>query len=214
MKNWNTLLRISILDMRRITSASICWVLICLLVSFFSSCSSKRLAKSSASEVKRSSLKKGDILTDIQGSSGYIAASGNLLADYATLLDVDIRALKNERLYEMITDWMGTPYVYGGSSKQGTDCSGFAVTVMRSVYGKELPRSSDEQSGVVKRKYERKLEEGDLVFFSFGGGKIDHVGIYLQNGKFVHASTKKGVIISNLKDDWYYKSFKRGGSVR
>ncbi|GHE23484.1 hypothetical protein GCM10017764_04520 [Sphingobacterium griseoflavum] len=66
----------------------------------------------------------------------------------------------------------------------------------------------------VKRKYEDKLREGDLIFFSFGGKNIDHVGVYLHNNKFVHVSTRKGVIISNMKDSWYYKYFVRCGTPK
>ena len=66
----------------------------------------------------------------------------------------------------------------------------------------------------VKRKFEKDLKEGDLVFFDFDGQKFNHVGIYLQNNKFVHASTSKGVIVSDLKDPWYYKYFSRAGSVK
>ena len=66
----------------------------------------------------------------------------------------------------------------------------------------------------IKRKYEDELNEGDLVFFDFNGQKFSHVGVYLQNNRFVHVSTSKGVIISNLKDPWYYKYFSRAGSVK
>ncbi|MEH6306475.1 NlpC/P60 family protein [Olivibacter sp. CPCC 100613] len=158
--------------------------------------------------------KRGDILTDVSGRSGLYVSSGNLLADYANLLDVDARDLKNEKLYRFINDWIGTPYAYGGTTKNGVDCSGFAAMLMSEIYGKNLPRSSEDQADAIKRKYEKQLKEGDLVFFSFGSSRINHVGIYLHNGKFVHASTSKGVIISNLKDSWYYKSFKRAGTVK
>ena len=81
-------------------------------------------------------------------------------------------------------------------------------------YGKQVPRTSAEMGEIVKRKYERQLREGDLVFFSFGpGNRIDHVGVYLANGKFVHVSSRRGVIISRLRDSWYYRHFTRCGSV-
>lgn len=66
----------------------------------------------------------------------------------------------------------------------------------------------------IKRKYENQLKEGDLVFFSFGGRQIDHVGVYLHNNKFVHVSTSRGVIISDLKDPWYYRHFTRCGTPK
>jgi len=185
-----------------------------LIICLLSGCLSK---KRGAAPVLRNSkqFKHGStILTDISGTAGLYTGTGNLLADYADLLEVNVNELNNEYLYTFITDWMGTPYAYGGTTKKGIDCSGFAGLLMSEVYGKVLPRSSEEQAGAVKRKYEKQLKEGDLVFFSFGSARINHVGIYLHNGRFAHASTSKGVIISNLKDTWYYKAFKRAGSVR
>lgn len=141
--------------------------------------------------------------------------SSNKLDNYAKLLGVSERDIsKNASLYHMIDDWMGTPHRLGGFGRNGVDCSAFVGMVYREVYGKDLPRTSRDMADNVKRKYERQLEEGDLVFFSFGGSNIDHVGIYLHNGKFVHVSTKRGVIISDLKDTWYYRYFKRAGSPK
>ncbi len=185
-----------------------------LSIGSLSSCLSRRKATSHVLTRGNQPNKRGDILTDVSGTSGSYTSSGNLLADYAGVLGVDRKALKNEKLYKLINDWMGTPYAYGGTTRRGVDCSGFAAMLMSEIYGKDLPRSSEEQAGMIKRKYERQLKEGDLVFFSFGGSRINHVGIYLHNSRFVHASTSKGVIISNLKDSWYYKSFKRAGEVR
>jgi len=154
------------------------------------------------------------ILTDIADKAGFVGHAENRLADYAELMGVPIGQLKNEYLYLLLDEWMGAPYALGGNSKRGIDCSGFAAMVQSEIYGKSIPRISDEQAKMIKRKYENQLEEGDLVFFSFGKSKIDHVGIYLHNHKFAHASTTKGVIISNLRDPWYYKAFKRAGTVK
>lgn len=185
-----------------------------ILMGMLTSCLSRRRATSSVLKRENYHRKKGDILTDVSGTSGFYVSSGNLLTDYAGLLGVETSELKNEKLYRFINDWIGTPYAYGGTTKNGIDCSGFAATLISEIYGKNLPRSSEDQANAVKRKYERQLKEGDLVFFSFGGSSINHVGVYLHNGRFVHASTSKGVIISNLKDGWYYKSFKRAGAVK
>ena len=140
--------------------------------------------------------------------------SGNKLDNYAELLGVKTKDLDNKSLYLMIDEWMGTPHRMGGMDKRGVDCSGFVTLMYDRIYGKELPRTSRDMADNVKRKYEKQLKEGDLVFFSFGGRNIDHVGIYLHNGKFVHVSTRKGVIISNLNDSWYYKYFKRSGTPK
>ena len=136
---------------------------------------------------------------------------GNIKQYYANLLNTNPNDL-NENLYEFIDEWMGSPHRLGGQAKDGIDCSGFVGMIYQQVYRKTLPRSSRDMADVIKRKYDDQLKEGDLVFFSFGGKSIDHVGIYLHNDKFVHVSTKQGVIISNLTDTWYYKYFTRCGT--
>lgn len=130
---------------------------------------------------------------------------------YANLLDANPKNM-NANLYEFIDEWIGSPHRLGGQSKSGIDCSGFVGMIYQQVYQKALPRTSRDMAEIVKRKYDNQLQEGDLVFFSFGGNNIDHVGIYLHNDKFVHVSTKQGVVISNLKDAWYYKYFTRCGT--
>lgn len=132
---------------------------------------------------------------------------------YAEVLGVAPRELKNTSLYELIHEWMGVPHRLGGQTKNGIDCSAFVTIAMKEIYGKEVPRTAAQMANQVKRKYERQLQEGDLVFFSFGNRQIDHVGIYLVNGKFVHVSTSKGLIISRLQDNWYYKYFQRAGPI-
>lgn len=136
---------------------------------------------------------------------------GNLKQYYADLLGTNPKEL-NTSLYEFVDDWMGSPHRMGGQTKSGIDCSGFVGMIYQKVYTKNLPRSSRDMAEIIKRKYDDQLKEGDLVFFSFGGKAIDHVGIYLHNDKFVHVSTKQGVVISNLKDPWYYKYFTRCGT--
>ncbi len=154
------------------------------------------------------------IATDASSSPKDVQASGkSLLEGYAEVLGVRANQLQNLTLYAYINDWMGTPHRLGGTNSRGVDCSAFVGMVMRDVYGKSVPRASREMAAQVKRKYERQLREGDLVFFSFGRRDIDHVGIYLHNNKFVHVSTTKGVIISDLHDSWYYKYFTRAGSI-
>lgn len=186
-----------------------------LTILLLSSCLSKRNPPTSVLRSGKHPNKSGNIiLTDASEFSGGFERSGNLIKDYANLLGVKANELENIQLYELINEWMGTPYAYGGLSKSGIDCSGFTSIVMDKVYGKMLPRSSEDQAGIVKRKYERQLKEGDLLFFSFGSSRINHVGVYLHNNKFAHASTSKGVIISDLKDTWYYKSFRRAGTVK
>ncbi|MEJ5052989.1 C40 family peptidase [Sphingobacterium sp. MYb382] len=155
----------------------------------------------------------GTILTDASDARNMNLETAKL-ANYADILGVSLRELNNKQLYSFLDNWMGSPHRMGGGEKSGIDCSRFVGILYEEVYRKNLPRTSRDMGDQVKRKYERDLKEGDLIFFSFGGRDIDHVGVYLRNNKFVHVSTKRGVIISNIKDSWYYKYFVRAGSPK
>lgn len=121
--------------------------------------------------------------------------------------------LKSKPLYRFITDWTGVRYRFGGLDKGGIDCSGFAYLLEKEIYGVTLPRISRDQANVVRKKPIDNLKEGDLVFFSFGGNDVDHVGVYLNNGFFVHASTTRGVIVDDLTLPAYQRVFFKSGSV-
>ena len=160
-----------------------------------------------------SSCKSTKMLTDVSGSRGK-EFKGNVKERYAALLGVSERNIKNETLYRFIDSWMGVPNELGGMNKKGVDCSGFTLLLQKEIYNLHVPRTARQMAESVKRKYEEQLNEGDLVFFDFNGQKFSHVGVYLQNNRFVHVSTSKGVIVSNLKDSWYYKYFSCCGSIR
>jgi len=121
--------------------------------------------------------------------------------------------LRSKQLYRFITDWTGVRYKFGGMDKRGIDCSGFAFLLEKEIYGITLPRISRDQARVVKRKNIGSLKEGDLIFFAFGGGDIDHVGVYLNNNFFVHASTSKGVIVDDLTLPVYQRAIVKSGSL-
>ena len=114
------------------------------------------------------------------------------------------RQASNSSLEQLAKSWIGTPYVYGGSSKSGTDCSGYVMQLYKSHYGISLPHNAgqmydDSRGSSVSRG---SLQEGDLVFFgSFW--KIDHVGIYLKGDRFTHASSSRGVMISPMSDNYW-----------
>lgn len=107
-------------------------------------------------------------------------------------------------LEAMAKSWQGTPYVYGGSSRSGTDCSGYVLNIYKDLYGIALPRTAadmykDSRGSSVSRG---SLKEGDLVFFgSFW--KIDHVGIYLSGDRFTHASSSQGVTITPMSNSYW-----------
>lgn len=122
--------------------------------------------------------------------------------------------LKSKTLYRFITDWTGVKYRLGGLDKSGIDCSGFALLLQRDIYGFSLPRRSRDQADAVNERKVSQLKEGDLIFFSFGGGAVDHVGVYLNNDYFVHASTSKGVIVDDLRLPVYQKAMVKTGSLK
>lgn len=122
--------------------------------------------------------------------------------------------LKNKQLYKFITDWTGVQYRLGGLDKKGIDCSGFALLLQKDIYGNSLPRRSRDQADVVKEKGMGSLNEGDLIFFSFGGGAVDHVGVYLNNNFFVHASTTRGVVVDDLSIPAYQKAIVKAGTLK
>ncbi len=125
-----------------------------------------------------------------------------------------LAAVKNKELYRFIISWTGVPYRLGGLDKRGIDCSGFALLLHKEIYGKTLPRRSKDQANAIKSKNIHNLVEGDLIFFSFGGNEVDHVGVYLNNRFFVHASTNRGVIVDDLDLPVYQKAMVKAGSLK
>ncbi len=111
------------------------------------------------------------------------------------------------KLYAKHDEWKGTPYVLGGLSKNGIDCSGFMYLTASEELGIELPRTTRAQALRGKRINKNDLQTGDLVFFKTGKKKINHVGIYLENGKFLHASTSKGVMISDINGIYWKETY-------
>lgn len=138
--------------------------------------------------------------------------------ELSRLYGVRITGDDNIFLYNEGAKWLGTPHRMGGSTKRGVDCSGFVTLVFREVYGIQLARSSADMLKHNCRKVSRaKLQEGDLVFFRTGREKKnipDHVGIYLKNGKFIHTSTSKGVMVSSLSEPYYTRTWVTGGRVK
>jgi probable lipoprotein NlpC len=150
----------------------------------------------------------------MKGEPGEIVAPQPSIAEkYSAMMGVDRSAIQNGRLYAFIDQWMGTPYRFGGLDHDGVDCSGLTFLLQQQVYGINIPRTTGQQVLVIKRKYEEELQEGDLLFFDYDGKKYSHVGVYLQNGYYVHASSTRGVVIVKLHDPYTYKYFSRCGSI-
>ena len=131
---------------------------------------------------------------------------------YAILLDIPVEQMMDHEFIRFMEHWYGTHYRMGGTDTTGIDCSGFAIQYMRYFHQIDLPRTSREQYAQTTRISKTELQEGDLVFFRTGRKKvISHVGVYLRNNKFAHASTSNGVMISDLDEPYYSSRYAGAG---
>jgi lipoprotein Spr len=132
---------------------------------------------------------------------------------YAGLLNTDVESLPSKALLENVDEWYGVHYRSGGNTKSGVDCSGFTVAVYAAVYGITLPRVSRDQYRTSRKISTTELQEGDLVFFNTRGYGVSHVGIYLGNNRFIHASVSRGVMVSSLFEPYYLQRFVGAGRI-
>lgn len=125
------------------------------------------------------------------------------------------KKISNE-LVKQARTWIGTPYRYGANTKKkGTDCSGLTMSLFKDVANLSLPRNSAAQCDYCFNVPRNSMQPGDLVFFtsSTRGGKVTHVGLYIGNGKMIHASTSRGVIESGLDEKYYDSHYHSSGRV-
>ncbi|HTP80710.1 MAG TPA: NlpC/P60 family protein [Bacteroidota bacterium] len=125
--------------------------------------------------------------------------------DFRREKNTSIKPLDQSRMMREISKYMGVPYELGGSDEKGMDCSGYTMVVYKNAVGKSLPRSASEQSKTGVPVDLKDLKFGDLIFFNTTGTSASHVGIYLGDDLFAHASVSLGVTISSLEST-YYKS--------
>ena len=135
-------------------------------------------------------------------------------SDCNNALGLKCNSSDNEQLYKTVNSWLGVPYRYGGTDRNGIDCSAFVGTVFREVYGKNLHRTANDMLQDVTLVQKNQLKEGDLLFFTNSKGKVSHVGIYLKEDLFAHSSTSAGVCVSRLDDTYWSRHFYRGGRVK
>ena len=137
----------------------------------------------------------------------------SLAKDYLSqIMGVALSATSNMKLFHFVYDWIGTPYRFGGSSKKGVDCSAFTKQLYSQVFNLDIKRNSRDIFSMVSPVGKDELKEGDLVFFKIHSRSISHIGIYLGDNRFAHASLK-GVSISSLDDPYYSRYFYKGGRV-
>jgi lipoprotein Spr len=132
---------------------------------------------------------------------------------YANLLGVAPTSLTNVELLAQMEKWFGTQYCFGGSTDSCIDCSSFTQVILRDVYNVKIPRNSQQQFDASTKIETENLKEGDLVFFNTVSASmiITHVGVYVCNNKFVHASTSKGVTINDLSEKYFAKAYRGAG---
>ncbi|AIR68268.1 MULTISPECIES: bifunctional murein DD-endopeptidase/murein LD-carboxypeptidase [Dickeya] len=116
------------------------------------------------------------------------------------------------KLLEQYASWKGVRYRLGGDSRKGIDCSGFVQRTFREQFGMDLPRSSYEQQDIGVQIQRNKLRPGDLVVFH-AGSTGRHMGIYIGNQQFVHASTSIGVTISSMDDNYWKPRYREARRV-
>ena len=121
-----------------------------------------------------------------------------------------------KKLVKEANGWLGTPYGYGKAEKGvACDCSGMVMSVYLKVTGIKLPRNSAQQQDFCKKLKKKDVKIGDLCFFATGKDpdKVSHVGIMVDDNNFIHASTSKGVVISDMSQPYWVKTFKGFGRV-
>jgi lipoprotein Spr len=140
--------------------------------------------------------------------------TNTLTEKYAGMLGVLTKQITNYNLYQFIDEWYGVNYRIGGSTKTGIDCSAFVQRLYSEVFGVDLFRTAMEQfNNCIRLHNINEAIEGDLVFFHIHGRRISHVGIYLINDYFVHASRSQGIVISNLNDEYWHKYYACAGRL-
>ncbi len=151
------------------------------------------------------------------GSSRKMARDSEL-ARMSDKLGIKVERRDNLQFYREATEWLGVPYRYGRNTRfSGVDCSGFVYAFYQKVYGITLERTAEGMYKKNCRKVSRgRLKSGDLVFFNTAKTKrsISHVGIFLKDGIFIHATTHSGVRVSRMDEKYYKERWIGGGKVK
>lgn len=129
----------------------------------------------------------------------------------ADLYGLHLGEINRPELLLLFEDWRATPYRYGGRTRNGIDCSGFVNVLLGQIYGLQIDGGSASIYTKVQRIPKEELREGDLVFFNIRKGRISHVGLYLSNDKFIHATVRGGVMMSDLNEAYYKRYYAGAG---
>ncbi|MGZ3864075.1 MAG: C40 family peptidase [Bacteroidia bacterium] len=135
------------------------------------------------------------------------------VAKYAALFGIPQEQMTNKKLVRFLDEWYGVPYKYGSADKKGIDCSHLTSKIMHDVYGKTVSGTAGDMEKASEHIKQNKLQEGDLVFFKIESKAISHVGVYVTNHHFIHASSKRGVMISDLEEPYFKKYYYSSGRI-
>ena len=179
------------------------------------------------------SLYNGATVTILSSENGWYKATyngktGYISADYVTVtsgqasdsavskpsnsVSYNGTSAKRKAVIEYAAQFLGTPYVYGGSTPSGFDCSGFTSYVFANTVG-SIPRVAQAQFDATTRVSMSELKPGDLVFFGSSASSISHVGIYVGDGKFIHSPHTGDVVKYDSLSGYYSNRFQGGGRV-
>ena len=157
-----------------------------------------------ASEIRREEAVEDDRKVDVAAVSKNLTARPVATAKHANLTP---KGLDRDKVLLDVVSFLGVPYVYGGSTKRGIDCSGFTLWVYAHAVQRQLPRSAEDQYGMGTPVLTDSLEFGDLVFFNTTGAAPSHVGIYIEDDIFAHASVSSGVTLSSLESSYFKRRY-------
>lgn len=159
--------------------------------------------------LRKAKEKKGRVLPEIKVAPAKVNPIKTIpdkLTALAPLGKVLLNATQGHAIVATARNFMGVPYVFGGTTPKGFDCSGLVQYVFK-LNGLDIPRLADEQYALGRAVKQSQLTVGDLVFFTTYTEGVSHCGIYVGDGKFLHASSSRGVTIDNLDNDYWKKRF-------
>lgn len=158
-----------------------------------------------ATKIRDEEAREDDRRVDVQKiRKKYADAHANGTAYYSNTTP---GGFNRDRFLLDVVSFLGVPYAYGGSTKQGIDCSGFTARVYQSAMNTPLPRTARGQFEIGEDVEKDSLQFGDLVFFNTTGSSPSHVGIYIEDDLFAHASVVNGVTFSSLESTYYRNRF-------